>query len=198
MIADEDRPPLPFADEAFDLVVSRLPVITAWEEIARVLQPGGTYFSQQVVLAEKLQAADGDHRAAFAAYQRRMQDFVAPKQQIAIGNAKRFIPTTRRQIWLQNQTIKGTALPPPQEARPRPGHQGSPGGRQRHRAARVPSRIRGDDLIPVCGAGSWIATVTASHTPETRVVSGAQPFFQDPPRDSSTSREPRDSRNRPS
>ncbi|GAA3722011.1 SAM-dependent methyltransferase [Spinactinospora alkalitolerans] len=48
VVADEDEPPLPFADDAFALVVSRHPVTTWWEEIARVLQPGGTYFSQQV------------------------------------------------------------------------------------------------------------------------------------------------------
>jgi SAM-dependent methyltransferase len=48
VVADEDKPPLPFAAEAFDLVVSRHPVVTWWEEITRVLQPGGTYFSQQV------------------------------------------------------------------------------------------------------------------------------------------------------
>lgn len=58
------------------------------------------------VLAAELQNADGDHGAAFAGYQRRMRDFVARNQQIAIGNAKRFIPQTRRQIWLQNQTLK--------------------------------------------------------------------------------------------
>jgi SAM-dependent methyltransferase len=40
--------PLPFADGAFDLVTSRHPVRTHWDEIARVLRPGGTYFSQQV------------------------------------------------------------------------------------------------------------------------------------------------------
>lgn len=61
------------------------------------------------VLADAVQAADGDHGAAFAAYQRRMRDFVARNQQIAIGNTKRFIPQTRRQIWLQNQALK--ALP---------------------------------------------------------------------------------------
>lgn len=38
----------PFRDNAFDLVSSRHPVTTAWAEIARVLRPGGTYFSQQV------------------------------------------------------------------------------------------------------------------------------------------------------
>ncbi|MEV4940472.1 class I SAM-dependent methyltransferase [Streptomyces zaomyceticus] len=48
VVADEDEPPLPFADEAFDLVVSRHPVTVWWQEIARVLTPGGTYFSQQV------------------------------------------------------------------------------------------------------------------------------------------------------
>ena len=40
--------PLPFAEELFDLVVSRHPVVTPWAEIARVLQPGGTFLSQQV------------------------------------------------------------------------------------------------------------------------------------------------------
>jgi SAM-dependent methyltransferase len=48
VVADQDGPPLPFADEAFDLVVSRHPVTAWWEEIVRVLQPGGTYFSQEV------------------------------------------------------------------------------------------------------------------------------------------------------
>ncbi|WP_442813613.1 class I SAM-dependent methyltransferase [Streptomyces sp. NBC_01754] len=47
-VADPDAPPLPFGDRAFDLVVSRHPVTTWWEEIARVLTPGGTYFSQQI------------------------------------------------------------------------------------------------------------------------------------------------------
>ncbi len=48
VVADEDEPPLPFADEAFDLVTSRHPVTVWWQEIARVLRPGGTYLSQQV------------------------------------------------------------------------------------------------------------------------------------------------------
>ena len=43
-----DDADLPFPDASFDLVVSRHPVITRWDEIARVLMPGGTYFSQQV------------------------------------------------------------------------------------------------------------------------------------------------------
>ncbi|CAM0140128.1 hypothetical protein VKS41_005847 [Umbelopsis sp. WA50703] len=48
VVADNDEPPLPFADEAFDLVVSRHPVKAYWNEIARVLKPGGTYYSQHV------------------------------------------------------------------------------------------------------------------------------------------------------
>jgi SAM-dependent methyltransferase len=43
-----DDAALPFPSEAFDLVVSRHPTLTIWNEIARVLRPGGTYFSQQV------------------------------------------------------------------------------------------------------------------------------------------------------
>ncbi|KOX22073.1 class I SAM-dependent methyltransferase [Nocardiopsis sp. NRRL B-16309] len=48
VVADTEEPPLPFADGAFDLVVSRHPVKPWWTEIARVLAPGGTYLSQQV------------------------------------------------------------------------------------------------------------------------------------------------------
>jgi SAM-dependent methyltransferase len=39
---------LPFADSSFDLVVSRHPVVVRWDEVARVLAPGGVYLSQQV------------------------------------------------------------------------------------------------------------------------------------------------------
>lgn len=48
VVADPDSPPLPFADEGFDLVTSRHPASIWWEEIARVLRPGGTYFAQHV------------------------------------------------------------------------------------------------------------------------------------------------------
>ncbi|MGV9671313.1 class I SAM-dependent methyltransferase [Gordonia sp. NPDC003504] len=48
VVADPDEPPLPFADEGFDLVTSRHPATIWWEEIARVLRPGGTYFAQHV------------------------------------------------------------------------------------------------------------------------------------------------------
>jgi SAM-dependent methyltransferase len=43
-----DNATLPFPSEVFDLVISRHPTLTIWDEIARVLRPEGTYFSQQV------------------------------------------------------------------------------------------------------------------------------------------------------
>ncbi|MGW7383285.1 methyltransferase domain-containing protein [Streptomyces sp. NPDC054794] len=45
--ADEDAS-LPFAAGTFDLVLSRHPVRPHWDEIVRVLRPGGTYFAQHV------------------------------------------------------------------------------------------------------------------------------------------------------
>ena len=46
--AADDRPGLPFADAASELVTSRHPVRVWWSEIARVLAPDGTYFAQHV------------------------------------------------------------------------------------------------------------------------------------------------------
>ncbi|MFC5826964.1 class I SAM-dependent methyltransferase [Nonomuraea insulae] len=48
VVADDESPRLPFIGGVFDLVTSRHPVETWWSEIARVLRPGGCYFSQQV------------------------------------------------------------------------------------------------------------------------------------------------------
>src|SRR3954451_15934344 len=48
VVADPDEPPLPFADGAFDLVTSRHPATIWWDELYRVLGPGGTYFAQHV------------------------------------------------------------------------------------------------------------------------------------------------------
>ena len=48
VVRDDGSGPLPFADEAFDLVTSRHPVAVHWDEIARVLEPGGTYLAQHV------------------------------------------------------------------------------------------------------------------------------------------------------
>ncbi|MFF0447962.1 methyltransferase domain-containing protein [Streptomyces sp. NPDC004609] len=43
-----DTADLPFPSDHFDLVVSRHPVVTRWDEVRRVLRPNGTYLSQQV------------------------------------------------------------------------------------------------------------------------------------------------------
>ncbi len=48
VVVDPDDPPLPFADESFDLVSSRHPASVWWAEIARALRPGGTYLAQHV------------------------------------------------------------------------------------------------------------------------------------------------------
>jgi SAM-dependent methyltransferase len=48
VVAHDEAEPLPFAASAFDLVVSRHPVVVWWDEVARVLRPGGRYFSQEV------------------------------------------------------------------------------------------------------------------------------------------------------
>jgi hypothetical protein len=48
VVAAADAGPLPFRDNCFDLVVSRHPVVTPWNEVGRVLTSGGTFLSQQV------------------------------------------------------------------------------------------------------------------------------------------------------
>lgn len=53
-----DRPPLPFGDDAFDLVSARHPLATWWPEIARVLRPGGHYFAQQIGPATMLELSE--------------------------------------------------------------------------------------------------------------------------------------------
>jgi SAM-dependent methyltransferase len=47
-IVGDDGHHLPLRSGTFDLVVSRHPVSTPWAEVARILAPGGAYFSQQV------------------------------------------------------------------------------------------------------------------------------------------------------
>jgi SAM-dependent methyltransferase len=53
-----DESVLPFADAAFDLVSSRHPATTHFDEIARVLRPGGTYFAQHVGPATSLELTE--------------------------------------------------------------------------------------------------------------------------------------------
>ena len=48
IVASDEDAPLPFADLSFALVLSRHPVRTDFTEVARVLERGGTYLSQQI------------------------------------------------------------------------------------------------------------------------------------------------------
>jgi SAM-dependent methyltransferase len=48
VVQADDRQPLPFQSETFDLVTSRHPTTVLWHEIARVLRPGGRYLAQQI------------------------------------------------------------------------------------------------------------------------------------------------------
>jgi len=48
VVTVDDGAALPFAAGAFELVTSRHPVAPPWDEIARVLVPGGTYLAQHV------------------------------------------------------------------------------------------------------------------------------------------------------
>ncbi|MCX4826100.1 class I SAM-dependent methyltransferase [Streptomyces sp. NBC_01142] len=62
-----DTADLPFPSDHFDLVVSRHPVVTRWDEVRRVLCPNGTYLSQQVGSGSVRELTDfmmGPQRAA--------------------------------------------------------------------------------------------------------------------------------------
>jgi 2-polyprenyl-6-methoxyphenol hydroxylase-like FAD-dependent oxidoreductase len=61
------------------------------------------------VLAGELAASPGDHRLAFAGYERELRDFVNRGQKLAKANAGGLLPRSRSQIWLRNQAIR--ALP---------------------------------------------------------------------------------------
>jgi SAM-dependent methyltransferase len=58
VVATRDERTLPFADAAFDLVTSRHPASIPWDEISRVLRPGGTYFAQHVGPATSLELTE--------------------------------------------------------------------------------------------------------------------------------------------
>lgn len=58
VVGAADDADLPFRAETFDLVVSRHPTVTLWDEIARLLRPGGTYLSQQVGAGSNREVTD--------------------------------------------------------------------------------------------------------------------------------------------
>lgn len=53
VVAVASSPALPFRSASFDLVVSRHPVGVLWDEIARVLRPGGVFISQLIGAANQ-------------------------------------------------------------------------------------------------------------------------------------------------
>jgi 2-polyprenyl-6-methoxyphenol hydroxylase-like FAD-dependent oxidoreductase len=63
------------------------------------------------ILAGELKRANGDHQAAFAAYQERLGAFIAGKQQAAVKLSPFFAPTSRFGLFLRNQITKLIAIP---------------------------------------------------------------------------------------
>lgn len=63
------------------------------------------------VLAGELYAAAGDHAAAFAAYQRRLQPLIAAKQKAALGYAGWFAPRGRLGVAMRVWTTRMFSLP---------------------------------------------------------------------------------------
>lgn len=63
------------------------------------------------VLAGELDRAQGDHVAAFAAYERLMRPFIAEKQRAAKGFAGAFAPKSRLALFLRNQITKAFHVP---------------------------------------------------------------------------------------
>ncbi|MFC4122165.1 FAD-dependent monooxygenase [Nonomuraea zeae] len=58
------------------------------------------------VLAGELAAAGGDHRAAFAAYEREVRGYAAGCQESAVGVSKWMVPESRLMAWFMNQNYK--------------------------------------------------------------------------------------------
>jgi 2-polyprenyl-6-methoxyphenol hydroxylase-like FAD-dependent oxidoreductase len=64
------------------------------------------------ILAHELQAAAGDYRLAFPAYQRKLQPFADASQALALKAVSGFVPTSRRMIWLRNLVMRVLPLLP--------------------------------------------------------------------------------------
>jgi SAM-dependent methyltransferase len=58
VLGHDEAASLPFVNGSFDLVTSRHPVSTDWAEVARVLAPGGSYFSQQIGPASMVELSE--------------------------------------------------------------------------------------------------------------------------------------------
>lgn len=64
------------------------------------------------ILAGELHKADGDHNAAFAAYERRMRPFIETQQRNAAGFASSFAPKTRFGLFVRDRVLDLTRLRP--------------------------------------------------------------------------------------
>ncbi|MGW0992661.1 class I SAM-dependent methyltransferase [Streptomyces sp. NPDC002520] len=116
VVAAPDDAPLPFADEAFDLVLSRHPVSPHWAEVARVLRPGGTYFAQHVgpssvfELVERFVGAQSDavrnarhpdrERAGAEAAGLEVVDLRAERLRIEFHDIAAVVHFLRKVIWM--------------------------------------------------------------------------------------------------
>ncbi|MFB7873725.1 class I SAM-dependent methyltransferase [Nocardia sp. NPDC056064] len=114
VVADPDEPPLPFGDEAFDLVTSRHPATIWWEEITRVLRHGGTYFAQHVGPASAFELIEfflgpqpaarrgrhpEDEAAAAVAAGLRIVDLRTARLRIEINDVAAAVYLLRKVIW---------------------------------------------------------------------------------------------------
>ncbi|MBV1699861.1 MAG: FAD-dependent monooxygenase, partial [Hyphomicrobiales bacterium] len=63
------------------------------------------------VPAGELAQAGGRHDLAFANYETRLRDYIAPKQKAAERVSAAFAPKTRWGLFLRNQVIRATAIP---------------------------------------------------------------------------------------
>jgi SAM-dependent methyltransferase len=105
---------LPFPPASFDLVTSRHPVDTPWGEIGRVLQPGGTFLSQQVgprsvaELTEYLTGPQGEsgrrdperHRALAETAGLRVDDLRTARLRMAFDDVGAVVYFLRLVIWI--------------------------------------------------------------------------------------------------
>jgi SAM-dependent methyltransferase len=82
---------LPFGTGCFDLVVSRHPVEVVWPEVARVLGPGGRYFSQQVGAGSNRELTD------FMMGPQPVDDSRSPGQAVAAAEAAGLVVTDVRE-----------------------------------------------------------------------------------------------------
>lgn len=64
------------------------------------------------ILAGELHKADGDHNAAYAAYERRLRPFIETQQQNAAGFASSFAPRTRFGLFVRDRVLDLTRIRP--------------------------------------------------------------------------------------